>query len=147
MATKGDLEFMVENLKKWQKIEDASINMVNTYKQKTDNPLITTVLNILKKDSRFHRELQEMLINSVEVESFSMTPDDVGVITELIDKHHSIEKDVIEIGRSVRGVLPDRGGFVLQKFLLDYLIADEEKHDTLLDGLEKVKGGMYPYNS
>ena len=34
---------------------------------------------------------------------------------------------------------------VVQEYLLHYLLADEQKHDHLLESLEKIKKGMYPY--
>ena len=34
---------------------------------------------------------------------------------------------------------------VLQRYLLDYLLKDEEKHEFLLENLEAIKSGMYPY--
>jgi hypothetical protein len=38
-------------------------------------------------------------------------------------------------------------GMVVQNYLLDYLQVDEEKHDFLLENLQKIKSGMYPYGS
>ena len=34
---------------------------------------------------------------------------------------------------------------LVQEYLLNYLKADEMKHDALLSLLEAVKKGMYPY--
>jgi len=34
---------------------------------------------------------------------------------------------------------------VIQEYLLNYLLMDEEKHDRMLETLEKIKSGMYPY--
>jgi hypothetical protein len=31
------------------------------------------------------------------------------------------------------------------KYLLEYLLTDERKHDKLLEEMEKIKKGMYPY--
>ncbi len=147
MSTKETLSFLTETLKKWQNIEKASIKMAESKKERTKNPLIRTVLDILERDSRYHFELQQMLIDSLTKQPLEMNVDDIGLITEIIDKHHKIEKDVIAIGQNARDVLGPKGGFVLQKFILNYLITDEAKHDTLLEGLSQVKKGMYPYGS
>ena len=34
---------------------------------------------------------------------------------------------------------------MVQEYLLNYLYADEMKHDSLLSLLEAIKKGMYPY--
>ncbi|RJO67312.1 MAG: hypothetical protein C4523_09715 [Myxococcales bacterium] len=145
MSTKETLEFLTESVQKWQKIELASVTMARKSKEKTDNPLLLIVLEILERDSEYHHRLQQVLLEALENGTLPLKPEDVGLLSDLIDMHHKVEKDVIEIGRSCRGALGDQGGFVLPKFILDYLINDEEKHDALLDGLAKVKSGMYPY--
>ena len=33
---------------------------------------------------------------------------------------------------------------MVQQYLVNYLIVDEEKHDKLLDDLNLIKMGMYP---
>jgi hypothetical protein len=146
MSTKETIEFLKENLERWQKIEKASITQAEQYMDKTENVLIETVLQILQRDSSFHHRLQELLIHSIEKEAFTLTPADVSLISDLIDRHDKLEKDVLGIATNVRNYLGDRNGYVLQKFILDYLIVDEKKHDTLLESLAKVKSSMYPYS-
>jgi len=34
---------------------------------------------------------------------------------------------------------------VVQEYLLQYLLTDENKHNKILDDLETIKKGMYPY--
>jgi hypothetical protein len=34
---------------------------------------------------------------------------------------------------------------LVQADLLEYLLKDEEKHDVILEKLEEIKKGMYPY--
>jgi hypothetical protein len=34
---------------------------------------------------------------------------------------------------------------VVQEYLLDYLLIDENKHNKILDTLGTIKKGMYPY--
>jgi hypothetical protein len=34
---------------------------------------------------------------------------------------------------------------LVQRYLLEYLLADEKKHDQLLEKLEAIKKDMYPY--
>ena len=34
---------------------------------------------------------------------------------------------------------------LVQEYLLEYLREDERKHDALLEALQKIKQGMYPY--
>ena len=34
---------------------------------------------------------------------------------------------------------------LVQAYLLEYLLRDEQKHDVILEKLNEVKKGMYPY--
>jgi hypothetical protein len=41
--------------------------------------------------------------------------------------------------------LKEKAWSPVHKHLLDYLLADETKHDKLLEQLGEMKKGMYPY--
>ena len=47
--------------------------------------------------------------------------------------------------REIIGGGSGRKGLIIQRYLLEYLLCDEEKHDALLDNLEAIKKDMYPY--
>mgnify|MGYP003574773817 CR=1 FL=1 len=135
-------EKVVEIMKQWQLIEDDSIKTMNTILKKTDNPLIQLVMEIIKHDSGMHRRTQQLIIDHFEKESFKMTPDELVDFWDLVEEHDKVEKKTIELAKEAR----EATTYPLVQYLIDYLLTDEQKHDKLLEEMEKIKGGMYPYS-
>ncbi len=144
MTTKEKLENLISNLKRWQKIEDASIDLAEESMSRIQNPLVRSVFQILKHDSEMHRTLQQLVIDSLESESISLTPEDVGAIDDAITRHDEVEKNVVQLAQYTLDDLSG-SGYQIQKFLLGYLLDDEKKHDKLLENLKSVKSSLYPY--
>jgi rubrerythrin len=132
---------LVATLKQWQLIEDGSIAQTTLVMEQTKNPLIRLVMEIIRQDSVMHRRVQQVLIDSMEKEAFSLTPEELAQIWHLIEKHAEMEKETIALAEKA---LKNCRLFV-QRHLLNYLIEDEKKHDRLLGQLEDFKRGIYPY--
>jgi hypothetical protein len=62
----------------------------------------------------------------------------------MIEKHIQLEKKTIELAQEALDALKGKK-MLVQEYLLNYLMEDEAKHNKILDNLEKIKGGMYPY--
>jgi ribosomal 50S subunit-associated protein YjgA (DUF615 family) len=88
-----------------------------------------------------HHRVQQFIIDSLTTTPVTLTPEELGAVWTEIEEHDALEREVIELGKQMR----DDCRFPVQRTLLDYLIADEEKHDTLLGNLEKFKSQLYPY--
>jgi hypothetical protein len=144
MSTKELQEHIVENMKQWQKIENASVAQMAAIMEKTDNPLIALVMEIIQRDSQMHHRVQQMVIDSLESQTISLSPDQLGDIWDKIEDHIQMEKETIRLTEDSLKALRGKK-MVVQEYLLNYLKYDEEKHDVLLDSLEKIKKGMYPY--
>jgi hypothetical protein len=84
-----------------------------------------------------------VIIDSLEKEAFHLTPDELGEVWDLVEQHTSMEKEAVELADKARR---NARGFI-QRFLLNYLIEDEQKHDRLLAALEDFKRNLYPYAS
>jgi rubrerythrin len=128
-------------LKSWQALESASVAQTTSIIEKTENPLIKLVMEIIRQDSRMHHRVQQVIIDSLEQQAFSLTPDELGDIWEAIEKHAEMEKATIDLAERA---LKNCRLFV-QRHLLTYLIEDEKKHDRLLGQLEDFKRRIYPY--
>lgn len=135
-------EKLVEIMKEWQKIEDASIKMTKDIKDKTENPLIHLVMDVIRQDSAHHRRTQQMIIDHFEKESLKMNPDELVEFWDLVEEHDEIEKKTIELAE---GALKTTN-YPLVGYLIEYLLTDERKHNQLLDEMERIKKGMYPYS-
>jgi len=144
MSTKEVQEQIVANMEKWQKIENASVAQMSAIIEKTQNPVIQIVMEIIQRDSQMHHRVQQMITDSLEREAIVLTPDDLGKIWDLVEKHITMEEETIKISEECLAALKGKK-MVVQEYLLNYLKVDEEKHDMLLETLDKIKSGMYPY--
>jgi hypothetical protein len=131
-------------MKTWQKIEDSSIKSTEAMIEKSENPLIKLVMKIIQLDSQMHHNVQEFIISSLEKQAVTLIPDDISNIWGEIEKHIAIEKKMVGYVDEALDSLKGKK-MVIQEYLLNYLKEDEIKHDNLLDTLEKIKKGMYPY--
>lgn len=145
MKTKEVQETIVANMRKWQKIENASVSSTGRIIEKTDNPIVRLVMEIIQRDSQMHYRVQELIADSLTTKAVALTPDEVGNVWGMIEKHIELEKQTVEIAKSSLQALEGKKGMLVQAYLLEYLLRDEQKHDVILEKLNEVKKGMYPY--
>jgi hypothetical protein len=145
MSTKEAQERIVENMKKWQKVENAAISSTGRVIEKTENPIVRTVMEIIQRDSAMHHRVQEMIADSLTTKPITLTPEEVGAVWDLIDKHIELEKQTIELAKQSLSDIEGKKGMIVQRYLLEYLLRDEEKHDAILANLQSIKKNMYPY--
>jgi uncharacterized tellurite resistance protein B-like protein len=138
---KETLEKLKTTLKRWQEIEDGSVALTTSVLEKTKNPLIQLVMEIIRQDSVMHKKVQQTILDSLEKEAFSLQPEELAGIWDMIEKHDEAEKEAIRMAEEARENCP----LVVQRQLLDYLIEDEKKHDRLMGNLENFKRSIYPY--
>ena len=134
-------EDLVALLKKWQKLEESGIAFLKTLQDKTDNVVLKEVLEIIKQDSGQHRRVQQLLLDGLTKEAFSVTPEEVAAIWDKLEEHDELEKETISMAHEAR----KNSNQLFVRFFLGYLLADEEKHHRMLENLEDVKRGLYPY--
>ncbi len=143
-TTKEIQKNLATTMREWQRIEDASVTSTGRIIEKTDNELIRMVMEIIQHDSKMHYRVQELIASSVEKKSVSLNPDELGEVWGSIRKHIKMERDMVKTVRETLEQLKGRK-MLVQEYLLNYLKADEVKHDYMLATLEEVKKGMYPY--
>ena len=132
---------IVSVLRKWQEIEDGSIASTTQVIAKTKNPFIRLVMDIIRQDSVLHKKVQQFMIDSLEKEAVSLTPEELGEIWEQVERHAEMEKATIELADQLR----KNCRLFVQRHLLTYLVEDERLHDRLLGQLEDFKQKIYPY--
>ncbi len=136
-----NLEQLKKTLRTWQEIEDSSIKLGTAVLEKTKNPLISLVMEILRHDSVMHKKVQQAILDSLEKEAFSLQPEELAGIWEMIEEHDEAEKEAIRMAEEAKENCP----LAIQRQLLEYLIEDEKKHDRLIGHLEAFKRKMHPY--
>jgi len=135
-------EQLVETLREWQHIEQRSMSQSTEIIERTRNPVIRIVMEIIQRDSAMHHRVQQFIIDSLETQAIAMTVDDLAKVWGAIEAHIEAERKTAELVAAARKALAGTKN-VVQQFLLAYLAADEEKHDQLLEDLSLIKRGMY----
>ena len=125
----------VELLRSWQSLERESIATTAEIMDSTDNLLIRQIMEIIRNDSVQHHRVQQFIIDILTREPVRMSPDDMAEVWTRLEQHGELERRTIEMAIELKEKTTD----VVAKVLLEYLILDEQKHDTLLEQLEAVK--------
>ena len=142
MASQKELdEKLIKTLKKWQVVEDQSVKSTTDIMAKTKNPVVKHIMEIIRQDSAMHKRIQQLIIDSFEKEAFSLTPEELGGIWDMVEKHIELEKETIILAEESR---KNSKNFVI-RYLLGYLMTDEQKHNDILQKMEDIKSGIYPY--
>jgi hypothetical protein len=144
LSTKKVQEEIISNMRNWQKVENASIASTGHIIEKTQNPVVRFVMEIIQRDSQMHYRIQDLIADSLETKTISLTPEELGNVWTEIEKHIELEKKTIEIAEKALEALKGRK-MVVQEYLLHYLLLDEQKHTSILEQLGIIKKGMYPY--
>ncbi len=132
------VEDMVSLLRQWQKIERHAMSATAEISERTESTLIRLVMEIIRHDSHTHHRVQQFLIDSVTRESTTVTREDIAAIWESIEEHDKAEKQTIELAEKLK----KEAWTPVHKLLLDYLLRDEAKHDSLLEQLSELKADM-----
>lgn len=141
MTSKEKQQEMVSTMRKWQKIEDSSIASTGQIMQKTNNPIIRLVMEIIQHDSRLHHLVQEWIADSLEFKTVTLNPDELNEVWTMIEHHIDIENKMLESAEQMLNAA-DNKFMLVQRYLLNYLVDDERKHNHMLSHLEMLKKGM-----
>ena len=144
MSTKEIQEQIVDNMRRWQKVENSSVSSTGNVIEQTDNPVVRLVMEIIQRDSQMHYRVQELIADSLTSKTISLSPDELAGVWDMIEKHIKLEEKTIELAGEAKKALKGKK-MVVQEYLIDYLLIDEEKHNKILETLGTIKKGMYPY--
>ena len=142
MKTKEKQERLVEILGAWQQIESRSIAQCADIADRTRNPVLRLVMEIIRRDSAMHHRVQQFVIDTLEKEPVTLAVEDLERVWGSIEAHLESERETERLVARAREALAGTKD-VVQQYLLAYLEADEKKHDALLEGLNLIKRGMY----
>jgi hypothetical protein len=145
MSIKESQEKIAANMKEWQKIEKVGIASTGKIIEQSENPIVLLIMEIIQRDSQQHFRVQELIRNSLEKTAIALNPDELSSVWGKIEEHIKLEKATIELARKSLEETRKAKGMLIQHYLLEYLLRDEEKHDAILENLAKIKAGMYPY--
>ena len=126
---------MVSMLREWQGIERKSMEQMSDVLEKTQNPFVRIIMEVIRHDSLMHHRVQQVIIDSLTRADITLTHEEIAEVWDQIEAHDETEKEVVNIAKT----LHEKAWNPLHKQLLAYLAADEEKHDKLLEELGEVK--------
>jgi hypothetical protein len=129
---------MVTVLRKWQGLERQAMNDTAEIMEKTNSPLIRVMMEIIRHDSLMHHRVQQFLIDSVTKEAVTVSREDIVEIWEKIEAHDRMEKKTLEMAEKLK----EQSWDSTHRTLLEYLLRDEAKHDTLLGQLNQMKSDL-----
>ncbi|MEW5701836.1 MAG: hypothetical protein AB1792_06365 [Candidatus Zixiibacteriota bacterium] len=144
MSKKAVQDELVAIMRSWQKIENASVASTGRVIEKTDNPIVRLVMEIIQRDSQMHYRVQEFIADSLSTKTVTLTPDELGDVWGMIEDHIELEKKTVAMASQALAALKG-SKMVVQEYLLHYLLEDENKHNHILEQLSGIKKGMYPY--
>jgi ribonucleotide reductase beta subunit family protein with ferritin-like domain len=139
-ATAGPerVENMVKVLRQWQGLERHAMNDMAEIIEQSKNPLVRMIMLIIQHDSLLHHQVQQFLIDSLTEKDVPLSREDVAEIWDKIEEHDKLERKTIELAEQLR----NDAWNPIHRQLLDYLLTDEKKHDSLIEQLNEVKRGM-----
>jgi hypothetical protein len=144
MNTKELQEQIISDMRQWQKAENASVTSTGHIIEKTKNPVVRLVMEIIQRDSKMHYQVQDFVADSLGAKTVSLTPEELAQVWEMIEQHIELEKRMMEAAKQLLTSMKGKH-MVIQQYLIDYLLEDETKHNNLLDRLSGIKTKMYPY--
>ena len=143
MAIEGMVEERAEfeqGIRKWQQVEDVTIESCEALKDATDNVLVQTVADIIRADSVKHKEVLGVILKTLDG-TITLRPEELGSMSSMLENHLNIERDSISLAMDE---MENSRNFVIRD-LLFYLLEDERKHYKLLSQLNDFKRQLYPY--
>jgi len=126
---------MVDVLRQWQALERHAMNDTAEIMEKTASPLIRIVMEIIRHDSLMHHRVEQFLIDSVTKDDVTVTRDDIVAVWEQLEAHDRAERKTIQMAEELR----KKAWSPVHKLLLDYLLKEEGKHDSLIAQLDAFK--------
>jgi hypothetical protein len=143
MSTKELQQEIISNMRRWQKIENAAAASTGQIMERTDNPVIHLLMEIIQRDSQMHYRVQEWIADSLQYKTVTLNPDELNQVWGMIEQHVEVEKKALGMAKQSLASLKGKK-MVIQEYLLEYLAEDEKKHNELLKQLETIKKGMLP---
>ena len=126
---------MVTVLRQWQALERRSMDDTAQIMEKSGSPFIRLLMEIIRHDSVMHHRVEQFLVDTVTKDSIAVTREDIAQVWEQIEAHDRNERKTIQLGEELR----KKAWTPVHKLLLEYLVKDESKHDTLLQQLDAMK--------
>jgi len=121
----GDmLDLMVE----WQDIETENMLYVKEELPKAKNPLLKTMLKVIKLEAEKHSLIQQMIVESIKKEAVHLSPDELGTLSGYLNRYIEAEEKAL---CHAEAVVKKSEPFIPLS-LLTFLISDLKQQNCIL---------------
>ena len=143
MVATAEDKALAETLRQWQLVEDKIIELTDKALDKSKSPLIRVMMEMIQHDSRLHRHMQQIVIDSLEKKAIDVPEEEVEELWKLLDQHRELERRSIELGENSLDAIGGEKRHEPDHYLISYLLDDEKKHEKILASLALLKSHMY----
>ena len=127
-------EEFINTIKKWQTLEDETIRSSTELMEKSGNPIVRMIMQMIKLDSEKHKIMQQVLIDGLTRQSLSLSPDELAPLAEELGRHIEAEGKSVDLASKAL----EESELFVTRYILTLLLADEAKHHRLLGDLNEV---------
>ncbi|MDA8169170.1 MAG: hypothetical protein M0Z59_05650 [Nitrospiraceae bacterium] len=127
-------EGFINLLKQWKELEDETIADSGELMEKSGNPVVNMVMEMIRHDSQKHKAMLGLLINGLTSQHIHLNPDELAPLAGSLNKHIEAESKSVEIATKAL----EQSELFVTRYILTMLLADEAKHHRLLGDLNEV---------
>jgi hypothetical protein len=143
MVATAEDKALVEILRQWQGVENKIVEVTDEAVDKAKSPLVKVMMQMIQHDSRLHRHMQQIVIDSLEKSVMDVPEEEIDDLWELLERHKDLEKRSVELAESSLDAIGGEKRHEPDSYLLSYLLDDEKKHEKILASLALLKKRMY----
>lgn len=133
-------QFMTD-LFEWLSVESDTVMKCTEIQEKTDNPFVQLVAEIIRGSSRTHIRILNLIHECLAKKAVSLTPEELGQMWELVQGYLETETKSVDMARQA---ISSSRIFVIRQLLI-YMLEDKSRNLKLLGQLEDFKKNLYPY--
>jgi len=128
-------------IRRWEKLEDTTLRSADALIRKTTNPLVKTIMEVIKQDSQKHKIVLKAILSTLTEEAAHLSPDELVALSGLLNKHLEIEAASVKYAAEALG----NSKLFYTNYLLSSLLEDENKHHRMIGQLlDELKTASIP---
>ena len=143
MVATAEDRALIETLKQWHLVEDKIVDVTDKAPDKSRSPLVRVMMEMIQHDSRLHRHMQQIIIDSIEKTAINVPEEEVEALWALLDQHRELERRSIELAETSLDAIGGEKRHEPDHYLISYLLDDEKKHEKILASLAMLKTRMF----
>lgn len=128
-------------IRRWDKLEDSTEKSADALIKKTANPLIKTIMEVIKHDSRKHKVVLKAIVSTLTEEAVHLSPEELTALSGMLNKHMEIEANSVKYAAEAVA----NSKFFYTNYLLSTLLEDENRHHRMISQLmDELKKASIP---